>query len=143
VKLAKSCFPICKKKLGAVASTSRTIHSLLGHHPGKNSCTYHAGHRLPFEILIVDECSMIDTLLWKALLESLRDDARLILLGDPNQLESVGRGNVFSEIARSSAMASARVHLAPNPAASPTDQPLPRWLWPSRKAKWTRRSIFF
>ena len=99
------------EKLRTVAGTSRTIHSLLGHHPGKNSCTYHAGHRLPCEILIVDECSMIDTLLWHALLEALPDNARLILLGDPNQLESVGRGNVFSEIARSSAMASARVHL--------------------------------
>jgi exodeoxyribonuclease V alpha subunit len=98
-------------KLEAASSTSRTIHSLLGYHPGKNACTHHAGHRLPCKILIVDECSMIDTLLWQALLEALPDDARIILLGDPNQLESVGRGNVFSEIARSEAMTSARVHL--------------------------------
>lgn len=98
-------------KLEAASSTSRTIHSLLGYHPGKNACTYHAGHRLPCKILIVDECSMIDTLLWQALLEALPDDARIILLGDPNQLESVGRGNVFSEIARSENLALARVHL--------------------------------
>lgn len=98
-------------KLEAASSTSRTIHSLLGYHPGKNACTYHAGHRLPCKILIVDECSMIDTLLWQALLEALPDDARIILLGDPNQLESVGRGNVFSEIARSESLAPARVHL--------------------------------
>ena len=97
--------------LQAASSSSKTIHSLLGHNPGKNSCTYHHGHCLPCKVLIVDECSMVDTMLWKALLEALPDDARLILLGDPNQLESVGRGNVFSEIAASEALKSARVHL--------------------------------
>lgn len=100
-----------QEKLRAVAGTSRTIHSLLGYHPGKGSFKYHADHRLPCKILIVDECSMIDTLLWQALLEALPNQARLILLGDPNQLESVGRGNVFSEIARSEALKRARVHL--------------------------------
>ena len=97
--------------LQAASSSSKTIHSLLGHNPGKNSCTYHHGHCLPCKVLIVDECSMVDTMLWKALLEALPDDARLILLGDPNQLESVGRGNVFSEIAASEALKSARVYL--------------------------------
>jgi exodeoxyribonuclease V alpha subunit len=100
-----------RAKLEATSGSSRTIHALLGHNPGKNSCTYHAGHRLPRKVLIVDECSMIDTLLWRALLEALPDDVRLILLGDPNQLESVGRGNVFSEIAASEALKPARVHL--------------------------------
>jgi exodeoxyribonuclease V alpha subunit len=100
-----------RAKLEAASSSSKTIHALIGHHPGKNSCTYHAGHRLPCKVLIVDECSMVDTMLWKALLEALPNDARLILLGDPNQLESVGRGNVFSEIAASEALKSARVHL--------------------------------
>ena len=100
-----------RANLEAASSTSKTIHSLLRHNPGKNSCTYHAGHRLPCKVLIVDECSMVDTLLWQALLEALSDDARLILLGDPNQLESVGRGNVFSEIAASEALKPARIHL--------------------------------
>ena len=104
--------PDIQEKLRAVADTSRTIHSLLRYNPGKNSCTYHAGHRLPCKIFIVDECSMIDTMLWKALLEALPDvDARLILLGDPNQLESVGRGNIFSEIAASEDLKSTRINL--------------------------------
>ncbi len=100
-----------RAKLEAASSSSKTIHSLLGHHPGKNTCIHHAGHRLPCRILIVDECSMVDTMLWNALLEALPDDIRLILLGDPNQLESVGRGNVFSEIAQSKALAGSRVHI--------------------------------
>ena len=112
VEEACGALPNLQDNLRAVATTSRTIHSLLGHHSGKNACTYHAEHRLPCKILIVDECSMIDTLLWQALLEALPDDARLILLGDPNQLESVGRGNVFTEIARAGVLKPARIHLA-------------------------------
>ena len=118
-EVEKACTEACgnltpdiQEKLRAVADTSRTIHSLLRYNPGKNSCTYHAGHRLPCKIFIVDECSMIDTMLWQALLEALPDvDARLILLGDPNQLESVGRGNIFSEIAASEDLKSARINL--------------------------------
>ena len=100
-----------QSKLEAASSSSKTIHSLLRYHPGKNGSVYHAGHRLPCKVVIVDECSMVDTMLWKALLEALPDDVRIILLGDPNQLESVGRGNVFSEIAASAALKAARVHL--------------------------------
>lgn len=100
-----------RSALCAAASTSKTLHSLLGHHPGKNSCAFHEGRRLPCDVLILDECSMIDTLLWQALLEALRDDCKLILLGDPNQLESVGRGSVFSVIAAAPALQAARQHL--------------------------------
>jgi exodeoxyribonuclease V alpha subunit len=100
------------EKLHAAAATSRTIHSLLGFHPGKNACTFNARRRLPCAVLIVDECSMVDTLLWRALLEALPDDCKLILLGDPNQLESVGRGSVFTVIASAPSLQVARTHLA-------------------------------
>jgi exodeoxyribonuclease V alpha subunit len=67
-------------------------------------------------VLILDECSMVDVLLWRAMLDALPKDARLILLGDPNQLESVGHGNVFGELARiaskkESPLHSSHVHL--------------------------------
>lgn len=97
-----------KAKLQAVSASSKTIHALLGHHPGKNACSFNADQRLPCRILIVDECSMVDTLLWRALLEALPEDCKPILLGDPNQLESVGRGSVFSSIARAPELQSAR-----------------------------------
>ena len=100
-----------REKLQAASSSSKTIHSLLGFHPGKNTCAFNADRRLPSKILIVDECSMVDTLLWRALLEALPDECKLILLGDPNQLESVGRGSVFSSIERSPALYVARKHL--------------------------------
>lgn len=100
-----------RSKLHAAAASSRTIHALLGHHTGRNSCAFNAERPLPIEILIVDECSMVDTLLWRALMEALPIGCKLILLGDPNQLESVGRGNVFAEMAVSPSLAGARIHL--------------------------------
>ncbi len=86
--------------LEASARAGSTLHSLLRYHPGLRRCL---GERLPSgTVLIVDECSMVDVHLWRALLAALPPDGRLILLGDPNQLESVGQGNVFAGVARAS-----------------------------------------
>ncbi|MBO5976118.1 MAG: ATP-dependent RecD-like DNA helicase, partial [Oscillospiraceae bacterium] len=56
---------------------------------------------LKCDALIVDECSMIDIVLMRCLLAALPDDCRLVLVGDADQLPSVGPGNVFSDIIRS------------------------------------------
>lgn len=101
-------------EIARVADSSSTLHALLGYNPSSGACRFDAGHPLPCSVLIVDECSMVDALLWRALLEALPPDVRLILLGDPNQLESVGQGNVFAELARLSAtapLAECHVHL--------------------------------
>jgi len=102
--------------LASVAAKSRTLHSLLGYNPSTGICNYNEAHPLPCEVLIVDECSMVDVLLWRALLKAIPENARLILVGDPNQLESVGQGNVFAEMARvagrcKSPLHAVRVHL--------------------------------
>ena len=86
--------------LKAVAKRSATLHSLLGYNPSTGNCKYNDTHPLPCEVLIVDECSMVDVLLWRALLKAIPEKARLILVGDPNQLESVGQGNVLAELVR-------------------------------------------
>ncbi len=99
-----------KPALANIAASSATIHSLLGYNPSTRSCRFHADHPLPLRALILDECSMVDVHLWSALLAALPLDARLILLGDPNQLESVGQGNVFAEIARISTQTGSPLH---------------------------------
>ncbi len=86
--------------LMSVAKRSATLHSLLGYNPSTGKCRFNEGNPLPCEVLIVDECSMVDALLWQALLGATPPEARLILLGDPNQLESVGQGNVLAELVR-------------------------------------------
>jgi len=56
---------------------------------------------LEAEAVIVDEMSMVDLPLMQALLSALRTDCRLVMVGDPDQLPSVGPGNVFSDLIRS------------------------------------------
>jgi len=93
-------FPVTRESLAKIAASSRTLHSLLGHHPGKGTCEFTRTRPLPFRVLVVDECSMVDVHLWRAMVEALPEDVKVILVGDPDQLESVGTGNVFAEIVR-------------------------------------------
>jgi exodeoxyribonuclease V alpha subunit len=98
--------------LRSVANRSSTLHSLLGYNPSTGLCKFNALNPLPCDILIIDECSMVDVLLWRALLRATPADARLILVGDPNQLESVGRGNVLAELVRVARSEGSPLHAA-------------------------------
>ena len=65
--------------------------------------------RLECDAVILDECSMVDLLLMDALLRALPPSCRLVLVGDADQLPSVGPGNVFSAIIRSQAVPTVRL----------------------------------
>jgi exodeoxyribonuclease V alpha subunit len=75
-----------------------TIHRLLGVKASGDGFYHNRDRRLPCDILVIDEASMIDLPLMAHLLESLRDDARVILLGDRDQLASVEAGAVLADI---------------------------------------------
>lgn len=76
-----------------------TIHRLLGWHPGSSTRFKHdADHRLPHDVVVVDETSMVSLPLMARLLEALRPQARLILVGDPDQLASVEAGAVLGDL---------------------------------------------
>jgi exodeoxyribonuclease V alpha subunit len=82
--------------LGLSAST---IHRLLGWRPGSNSRFRHdRNQRLPHDVVIVDETSMVSLSLMARLIEALRTGARLILVGDPGQLASIEAGAVLGDI---------------------------------------------
>ena len=74
---------------------SQTLHRLLAWNPGSDACGYHAGRSLPLDLVLVDEASMLDVALWDNLLQAVAPGARLIILGDPHQLESVEPGRVL------------------------------------------------
>lgn len=57
--------------------------------------SYHEGMKLPYDFVLVDESSMIDARLFCSLIEALHDEAQLILVGDADQIPSVGAGEVF------------------------------------------------
>src|SRR5690554_2073514 len=75
-----------------------TLHRLLGYSPGRNDYYYHENNRLPQRVVIVDEASMIDLFLMERLLSAVEPTARLILLGDADQLPSVDAGAVFRDL---------------------------------------------
>ncbi|AXQ49740.1 exodeoxyribonuclease V subunit alpha [Pseudomonas vlassakiae] len=77
-----------------------TVHRLLGSRPGSRHFRHHAGNLLPLDVLVVDEASMIDLEMMANLLEALPPKARLILLGDKDQLASVEAGAVLGDLCR-------------------------------------------
>lgn len=75
-----------------------TLHSLIGIHPLSDKPKYHAQHPLHFDVVVVDEASMIDLFLMEKLVNALKPNTRLILLGDKDQLASVEAGSVLGEL---------------------------------------------
>ena len=75
---------------------SSTVHRLLGVMPAAGGFIHHAGHPLAIDVLVVDEASMLDLALATRLLEAVPASARIILLGDKDQLSAVESGAVFA-----------------------------------------------
>ncbi len=76
-----------------------TLHRLLGWVPGNATRFKHdRSNRLKYDVIVVDETSMVDLLMMGRLLEAVRPEARLILVGDADQLSSVGAGAVLADL---------------------------------------------
>ena len=101
ISLALPNFPQTHADLiGGVTKTSSTIHRLLGWSPGnRGRFAHHAQNFLPYDIVIIDEVSMVSLPLMARLLEALAPATKLVLVGDPQQLKSVEAGAVLPDIA--------------------------------------------
>ncbi|MEF8770709.1 exodeoxyribonuclease V subunit alpha [Candidatus Accumulibacter contiguus] len=77
-----------------------TLHRLLGSRPDTRHFRHHAGNPLALDVLVIDEASMVDLEMMAAVLAALPPAARLILLGDKDQLASVEAGAVLGELCR-------------------------------------------
>ncbi len=76
-----------------------TLHRLLGSRPDSSSRFRHdRGNRLPHDVILVDETSMVSLTMMARLLEAVRPDARLVLVGDADQLASVEAGAVLADL---------------------------------------------
>jgi exodeoxyribonuclease V alpha subunit len=84
--------------LGAIAPAPQTLHRLLGWSPSRGRFARHENDPLPYRFIVVDEASMIDLAMMDRLLRALRPDARLVLLGDADQLPSIEAGAVFRDL---------------------------------------------
>ena len=102
-----------KRMTELTGQEAATVHRLLGakfaDDGEKVVFTKGENDRLDCNAVILDECSMVDILLMDALLRALPPDARLILVGDADQLPSVGPGNVFSAVIRSGVIPTVRL----------------------------------
>ena len=82
----------------AIPTEAGTLHRLLGVIPGRSQFRHHGGNPLHLDLLVVDEASMVDLPMMARLLDALPSHARLILLGDKDQLASVEAGAVLGDI---------------------------------------------
>ncbi|RAP56253.1 exodeoxyribonuclease V subunit alpha [Oleiagrimonas sp. MCCC 1A03011] len=82
----------------ALPTTASTLHRLLGVRRGSTHFRHHAGYPLDTDLVVVDEVSMVDLPLMARLLDALPEGARLVLLGDRDQLASVEAGNVLATV---------------------------------------------
>ncbi len=98
IQEAKSVLPCTEAVKSALPVAASTIHRFLGSVPHAPHPRYHEDNLLPVDVVVVDECSMIDLALLSRLVQAIPDSARLILLGDKDQLASVEAGAVFGDI---------------------------------------------
>ncbi|SKA72812.1 SF1B family DNA helicase RecD2 [Desulfobaculum bizertense] len=108
IKLAAPTGRAAKRLSEATGYTASTLHRLLQYSPG-GGFGMHEENKLEAQVVVVDEVSMLDTYLCLALLRALPLTCRLVLIGDVNQLPSVGPGNVLADILNSEAVPSARL----------------------------------
>ena len=89
--------PADRRRVGEVPAS--TVHRLLGWRPGFQGRFRHdRGNPLPHDVVVVDETSMVSLSLMARLLEALRPDAQLVLVGDPDQLASIDAGAVLGDL---------------------------------------------
>ncbi len=87
-----------KRMTEATGVEARTIHRLLEFHPFEGGFRRNRAAPLECDLLVIDETSMVDTLLMHHLLSALPDEASLVLVGDAHQLPSVGAGTVLEDV---------------------------------------------
>ncbi len=98
IRVAKAELPVTEQTADCIPEAAVTLHRLLGYRPGRATPHHGADNPLHLEVLVVDEASMVDLPLMACLLTALPDQARLILLGDQDQLASVESGRVLGDL---------------------------------------------
>lgn len=126
VRRMKPALEVSAEVRAAIPEGANTLHRLLGFRPDGGGFRYGRENPLPLDVLVVDEVSMIDHVMMARVVEALPQAARLILLGDKDQLASVQAGAVLGDICADwrGFSASFRQELAVVGAADPGDLPV-------------------
>ena len=133
IRFAKQSLPVDDATRAAIPEQAGTLHRLLGVRPNSTRFRHDRDNPLPVDVLVVDEASMVDLALMAKLMDALPPRARLILLGDRDQLSSVEAGSVLGDICageagysapfaeRLAALSGERVPAAPGPVPAVAD----------------------
>ncbi len=97
-KLAAPTGRAARRLSDATENIASTIHRLLRWDPDSRGFKHHEGNTLRVDIIVIDEASMLDLLLFNYLLKALQPTTHLLLVGDVDQLPSVGAGNVLRDV---------------------------------------------
>jgi exodeoxyribonuclease V alpha subunit len=103
VALAAPTGRAAKRLTESTGSEATTIHRLLEYQPHEDRFARGGTDPLEADLVVVDEASMVDIALFRAVVEALRPDAQLVLVGDVDQLPSVGPGSVLADVIASGA----------------------------------------
>ncbi len=98
-----------KRLSEATGRPAKTLHRLLEFNPGEGSFSHGANNPLPADLIIVDEVSMLDLIMANHLFKAIHPAAHVLLVGDVDQLPSVGAGDVLRDLVRSGAVPVARL----------------------------------
>lgn len=109
IRLAAPTGRAAKRLEETTGREARTIHRLLRWNPRTAEFEHGPGNPLDADLLVLDECSMIDLPLMERSVGALRPEAHLVLVGDRDQLPSVGPGNVLADLVASRAIPVARL----------------------------------
>ncbi len=93
-----------KRMTEATGFEAKTVHRLLEVDPRGGGFKRNSDYRLDCDLLVVDETSMVDVMLMQALMKAVPDDAALLIIGDIDQLPSVGPGQVLADVIASRAV---------------------------------------
>ncbi len=113
--------PISEAARARLPANASTLHRLLAYQPRRDRFGHRAGRPLAADALVIDEVSMVDLLLMDAALDALPPGARVVLLGDKDQLTSVETGSVFGDLCAAAGLGGA----APGPTRDRAMQALP------------------
>lgn len=98
IRSSKQSLDLAPEHAARIPEDAQTLHRLLGAQGDTGRFRHHRGSPLACDLLLVDEASMVDLALMHAVLDALPEGARLILLGDKDQLASVEAGSVFGDL---------------------------------------------
>ncbi|MGE5409962.1 MAG: ATP-dependent RecD-like DNA helicase [Clostridiales bacterium] len=98
IMLAAPTGRAAKRMSEVIGMEAKTIHRLLEFDPALHKFKRDEENQLETDLLVIDEVSMIDTILMNSLLKAVKESSTLILVGDVNQLPSIGAGNILKDM---------------------------------------------